>query len=105
MVLDRLIGSRLQHADPKVRIAALAKLDATDPLLVESALADGDPAVRRAALERLVDLDALSRAADADADAATRELAAARLRDALAAPESEAPPLDLRVTFIAAHAT
>ena len=103
MVLDRLIGSRLQHADPKVRIAALARLDVADPLLAESATGDTDPAVRRVALERLIDLDVLLRAAESDADDASREVAANRLREVLAAPDTQEPAPDARAAFISSH--
>jgi hypothetical protein len=102
-MLDRLIGSRLQHADPKVRIAALSRLDVNDPLLVQSATIDAEPAVRRAALERLLDLDVLLHAAESDTDAASRELAANRLRDVLAAPESQEPSAETRAAFISSH--
>src|SRR4029450_12651123 len=92
MVLDRFIGSRIQHADPRVRVAALARLPATDALLLDSALGDADGAGRRAALERLIDPDTLDRASRQDADEENRGVAAARLRSLLAGADRGEPP-------------
>jgi hypothetical protein len=101
MVLDRLIGSRLEHADPKIRLAGLARLDAADPMLATLANTDPDAGVRRAALERTLDLPALMRAAREDADTQNRDVAAARWRALLAGPEDAPPGIDARVAALA----
>jgi hypothetical protein len=103
MVLDRFIGSRVGHADPQVRIAAVSRLEATDPLLMECASSDADPGVRRAALARLDDPTALEHAARVDPDAGCRDVAAARLQNVLAGPEGDEPPLAARLELISAR--
>lgn len=78
-ILDKLKPQpRWKHADPAVRLEAVAELD--DPSEI-AALAEGDvdPQVRRAAIAKVGDPGVLGRVAAADADPRARDAAADRL--------------------------
>ncbi len=86
-LLDRLKPQpRWKHADPAVRLAAVAEVD--DPVeLAGLAETDPDPRVRRAAAALLSDTESLGRLCSRDPDADVRERAA----DRLVALATEAP--------------
>lgn len=82
----QIFGSKLQSPDPELRLQAIDEIGAADPRLQELALGDEDGTVRKAALRKLEALEALSQAAQSDADAEARECARQRLVEVIATP-------------------
>jgi hypothetical protein len=65
------------HADPKLRAAAVGKID-DQAVLADVAKADADPRIRVAAVGRLADRGALAAIAQSDADESVRTAASER---------------------------
>ncbi|MGE5244429.1 MAG: DUF349 domain-containing protein [Betaproteobacteria bacterium] len=82
-LLDRFrTQSRYKHADPMVRLEAIAEVPIDDRELITAiAREDEDPRVRRAAAAKLLDPAALAQIAREDGDESVRAQAAAMLRD------------------------
>lgn len=86
----QIFGSKLQSPDPELRLQAIDELDVADPRLQEVALGDEDGTVRCAALGKLDSLEALSQAAQSDAEPQARARAEERLVEVLCAPAPSA---------------
>ncbi len=103
MILRRWLrkSNRLTHADPKIRLTALAQIDTSDPQQQSSLLAvlrdDADDIVRKAALQKVTDLEAVRACLQDDAlKAAAQTRLVALLRDAQASGQHPAPlPQDM----------
>ena len=83
-LIDRFRGRpEWQHADPAVRAEAVLRLPASDAELIAAlAREDADPRVRRAAVKRIDAVPLLAEISGTDADAGVVEEAAARLAHA-----------------------
>lgn len=83
-MFDRLFKAAWQHRNPEIRLDAIARLPAGDPVLATLARDDADLRVRKAALARVDDL-ALLLALSTDGNADIRQAVLARLGEKLSA--------------------
>ncbi len=99
-MFTRLFVPKWKHADPRVRCQAISSDSVPPEDVATAASEDSDPQVRRCAVERLNDPELLARLLDTETVTDVRDAALRRLRDLLAGPKDNHPPLDLRLKIM-----